>query len=227
MGLLSALFGSKPKQGASSNQAYAGLNTAFSPLFGQATQGANAYSGFLNGDSSGFDRYKDMTGFDWQNEQGSRGITGNAAARGLLRSGSSQKALVNYGNNQQQQFAGNYLDRLLAQAGLGFQAGNLVSGAGTTSTQSTSGGGGIGGFLGSLLGGVAKSDRKAKKNIYQIGELPNGLGVYKFQYKGERIVRTGVMADEVAKIQPEALGPIDHEGYQTVNYNKIEGWGGL
>ena len=33
----------------------------------------------------------------------------------------------------------------------------------------------------------------------------------------------GVLADEVAEIQPEAMGPRVN-GYMTVDYSKLEGW---
>jgi hypothetical protein len=216
--------GSRSKQSSSaSNRAYDSLNTAFSPLYGQATQGAKGLSDLLSGDSTGFDKYKDATGFDWAAEQGSRGITGNAAARGLLRSGSTGKSLVTFGNGIQDQFATNYMDKLLQQAQLGFNAGNLVSGAGSVSTSkgSSSTKPGIGGFLGKLASGAAASDIRLKKNIFKVGELDNGLNVYQYRYLGEDDgTHIGVMAQEVKEIMPEALGP-EISGYMTVNYDVI------
>ncbi len=84
-----------------------------------------------------------------------------------------------------------------------------------------------GGFLNTLLGlgqlGVAAfSDRRLKRSIERLGELANGLGVYRFRYLWERpdVSHTGVMADEVERIQPEALGPVVH-GFRTVNYGAL------
>lgn len=143
------LFG-KPAKSSSSNRAYHTIEQNFGGLQGMAGTGANALSALLSGDTSGFNAYKNATGFDWQAEQGSRGITGNAAARGILRSGPTGEALVNYGNNLQNQFASSYMDRLLQQAGLGFQAGGLLTQAGSTSN-STGGKKGLGSYLGAGL----------------------------------------------------------------------------
>lgn len=73
--------------------------------------------------------------------------------------------------------------------------------------------------------GSAASDRRLKTNIEQIDTLPDGLGVYRFDYidpsrfgEGRQI---GVMADEVAQLRPWALGPkIDGE-YGSVVYSKL------
>jgi len=154
-------------------------------------------------------------------EEGSRGITGNAAANGLLRSGSTGKSLVNYGNQLQQTFAGNYMDRLLAQAGLGLQAGQLIASAGNVSKGKSSSKKGLGGFLGTVGAGVAASERRLKKNIINVGKLKNGLNLYTFDYIDGPSGQIGVMVDEVEKILPEALGPVI-DGIKTVDYSKIE-----
>lgn len=45
--------------------------------------------------------------------------------------------------------------------------------------------------------------------------------MYSYEYKKEPdVVRIGVMADEVAKLQPEALGPTV-DGFATVDYAKL------
>jgi hypothetical protein len=111
----------------------------------------------LGGDTSGFQSYKDATGFDFMTEQGSRGITGNAAARGLLRSGATGKALANYGNQMQNQYAQNYINQLLGLGQLGLGAGGLLAQAGQTSTSTSKSRSkpGLGGLIGgglSLIG---------------------------------------------------------------------------
>ena len=83
-----------------------------------------------------------------------------------------------------------------------------------------------GGILGGLasLGGAAItkfSDRRLKRNIEQIGKLANGLKVYAYNYIWSSKLEVGVMADEVAKTRPEALGPTFF-GYATVNYGALE-----
>lgn len=235
MGIFSTIFGGPSKQSStstqqssSSNRAYEGLNTAFSPLFANAAAGSNAISALFSGDTSGFDTFKRNTGFNAAAEQGSRGITGNAAASGMLRSGSTARALQGYGTQLQNQYYNNYLDRLFQQANLGFQAGNLVSGAGNVSSSSgtstskgTGQSNGLGGFLGSVLGGISLSDERAKTDIEKLGEFSNGLGIYSFRYKTDPSTKfVGVMAQEVKEIVPEALGP-EMDGYMTVDYEKL------
>ena len=58
----------------------------------------------------------------------------------------------------------------------------------------------------SSVASIASSERALKENIKQIGTAKSGLGIYKFSYK-EIPHRTfvGTMADEVAKIFPEAI----------------------
>lgn len=222
---MSTIFGGSKSTSNSNNQAFGQLNQTFSPLTQQAGQGMADLSSFMGGDTSGFNKFKDATGFNFAAEQGSRGVTGNAAARGMLRSGATGKGLVEYGNNIQNQFANNYMDRLFAKSGIGLQAGNLIAGAGQQSTSTQKSKPGMGGFLGQIAGGIAASDRRLKENIIKLGKLASGLFVYSFDYKatGERWV--GLMADEVARLQPSALGP-KMFGYDTVDYSKIDGWEG-
>lgn len=210
------VFGGSKSKESSSNQAYAPVSAAMSPLLGNAATGSNALQAMLSGDTSGFETFKKSTGFDAMAEQGSRGITGNAAAGGLLRSGSTGKALSAYGNNLQNQFAGNYMDRLMGQAGLGFSAANSMAATGGVSTGKSSNKPGMGQFIGAMMA----SDRRLKKNIKKITTLDNGLGLYKYDYIDGRGPYIGVMADEVEQIMPEALGPVV-DGYATVDYNKI------
>lgn len=80
-----------------------------------------------------------------------------------------------------------------------------------------------------LMGGIASlggsaitkfSDRRLKQGIRQIGVLANGLKAYAYSYIWGGSEQVGVLADEVAKIKPEALGPMVL-GYQTVNYGAL------
>lgn len=228
---MSGIFGGKKAQSSSQsdqyNKSYDFIKDTYSPLTGYAGSGLSALSALLGGDSSGFDAFKQATGFDAAADLGSRGITGNAAAAGLLRSGSTGKALQNYGETLQNQYASNYMDKLLAQAQAGFNAGNLISGAGqvgTSTSQSTSKeNGGLGGLLGTALAGaqlIGASDKRLKTNITKVGNLSNGLGLYSYNYINGKGPYIGVLAQEVEELMPEALGPIV-DGYMTVDYGKI------
>jgi hypothetical protein len=72
------------------------------------------------------------------------------------------------------------------------------------------------------------SDIRTKENVKQVGSLPNGLGVYEYEYKPEFKDHplaghgkfTGVIAQEAIKVVPEAVN-IDESGYMTIDYSKI------
>lgn len=76
----------------------------------------------------------------------------------------------------------------------------------------------------SLLGGWAMSDRRAKKNIKKVGELKNGVDLYKFQMKkgmgGGGMTKLGVIAQQVEKVDPKAVAK-GADGYRRVNYDRV------
>ena len=65
-------------------------------------------------------------------------------------------------------------------------------------------------------GGFATSDIRVKENLHRVGSLPNGLGVYAFNFKGSHLPQIGLIAQEVEKIHPEAVQEFD--GVKHVNY---------
>lgn len=82
----------------------------------------------------------------------------------------------------------------------------------------------------SLMGGLASlgsaaifsSDRRLKHNIERIGTHKTGVGLYKYQYRGEVPVMIGVMADEVERVMPAAVVTMSN-GFKAVNYSMIGG----
>ncbi|BAF86847.1 hypothetical protein AZC_0849 [Azorhizobium caulinodans ORS 571] len=69
----------------------------------------------------------------------------------------------------------------------------------------------------SAIGGLlALSDRRAKEDIAQVGELFDGQPVYRFRYKGAPETHIGLMAQDVMKAVPEAVG--DMGGFLGVDY---------
>ena len=66
----------------------------------------------------------------------------------------------------------------------------------------------------------AGSDIRMKEDIEQVGVSPDGHKIYEFNYIGKPTRYRGVMAQEVAKIDPMAVGIKD--GYLAVNYGKID-----
>ena len=81
-------------------------------------------------------------------------------------------------------------------------------------------------FMGALSTGLsiaslfAGSDIKMKEDIEQVGVSPDGHKIYEFNYIGKPTRYRGVMAQEVVKIDPMAVGIRD--GYLAVNYGKID-----
>lgn len=76
--------------------------------------------------------------------------------------------------------------------------------------------GGIG-ALGSLL---TKSDVRLKDDIRHVGTNPYGLNVYEYRYvwSDERV--TGVMAQEVAEVMPDAVVE-EPDGFLAVDYGRL------
>lgn len=81
---------------------------------------------------------------------------------------------------------------------------------------------GMGAGGGSLLGaglGLLMSDRRTKTDIEAVGQLDNGLTVYRYRYKAGGPSMLGVMADEVKAINPGAV--VNIGGIDFVNYGAI------
>jgi hypothetical protein len=70
-----------------------------------------------------------------------------------------------------------------------------------------------------VSGIVQFSDRRLKENIREIGSLFGKLPIYEFNYKGGRVARTGLMAQDVERVVPNAVR--EFRGRKTVNYNRV------
>lgn len=99
---------------------------------------------------------------------------------------------------------------IVGNTGYGSQTTGTQTGTKTSSDPMGSIGAGMN-IFGSLF-----SDRRVKQDIKQVGFLDNGLPVYSFRYKGSEAYTIGLMADEVEKLHPEAVGEVG--GFKTVNY---------
>lgn len=224
---MSSLFGKRSTQTQSSTNVNRDIiNNTFGGAAGATGNSVNAMQALLGGDPTGFRAFTDAIDLSGQAEYGSRGITGNAAARGLLRSGSTGRALVDYEQMLENQASSQYMQQLLGTGQLGISAGQLIAGVGDESKGMSKGAKpGLGGFLGQVgagiaSGGITLSDQRLKTDITPVGKNPDGLTIYQFRYKGEPGVYLGVMAQEVAEVKPEALGPTI-DGYMTVDLSKV------
>jgi hypothetical protein len=144
---MSNLLGGNSKQSStsgstSSNQAFPSLLDAFGSVTGQTANSGSLISqllGMSSGDagSAGLNSYRDSTGYADQLAQGSKAISGNASAKGLLNSGATAKALQGYGQNLADQSFNGYLSNLFNFGNQGLQAGSVISGAGGTSNSTS------------------------------------------------------------------------------------------
>ena len=102
---------------------------------------------------NGFNNYLNSTGYNFQLQQGTNALTGSAAARGILNSGATAKALTEYGQNLAKTSFNNYLGQVGNVANQGLTASGQIGAAGTqggaTAAQATFGG--DAGATGSLL----------------------------------------------------------------------------
>jgi hypothetical protein len=64
------------------------------------------------------------------------------------------------------------------------------------------------------------SDIRIKHDIEPVGELANGLTLYRFRYKWSDTVYVGVMAQEVLEVDPGAV-ITGEDGFFRVNYRRL------
>lgn len=222
-----SFLGPKPSKQESYNVNNDYIKSAYGGSIGAGTGATNIMSSLLTGQgdtaaaNGGYQNYLQNAGYAPAMRQLSQGVTGQGAAAGILNSGTTAKALQSRGAELNQGFFNNYLQNLSGLAGQGLQAGGLVANTGQKST-GTGGSPGLLGSIGSAVGGIASifSDRRLKHKIRKVGEFADGLGIYVFSYLGSNQRVRGVMADEVERLRPWALGP-RRAGYATVNYGAL------
>lgn len=138
---------------------------------------------------------------------------------GTLQQQLNQAALnVPYQQYTQQQAFPYQNTQWLANTSLG-----LGQGMGGTSTTTQPSANGSSQTLGNIIGlaGTAASifsDRRVKKDIKHVGQAGD-YPVYTYKYKGHDKPQIGVMAQDVEKINPDAVGEVN--GIKTVDYSKL------
>ena len=70
------------------------------------------------------------------------------------------------------------------------------------------------------VGGIIASDIREKENIEYVGSSPQGHNIWEFNYTGHSTRYRGAMAQEVAKLDPNAVKVVD--GVLHVDYSKID-----
>jgi len=133
---------------------------------------------------------------------------GLAGAQAQLGAGQVQQQTQQAGlqalYNQFQQKQGYPFQVAQYLAGIAEGTGGL---SGNQTTQTTTGG-----------GGFFSSDKRLKENIEKVGKTNDGQPIYRYNYKGDPNTQMGLLAQDVEKKHPEAVGLAG--GYKTVNYKK-------
>ena len=133
---------------------------------------------------------------------------GLAGAQAQLQAGQVQQQTQQAGlqalYNQFQQQQGYPFQVAQYLAGIAEGTGGL---SGNQTTQTTTGG-----------GGFFSSDKRLKENIEKVGKTNDGQPIYRYNYKGDPNTQMGLLAQDVEKKHPEAVGLAG--GYKTVNYKK-------
>ena len=75
-----------------------------------------------------------------------------------------------------------------------------------------------------IAGLFTGSDKKLKENVTYVGSSPQGHNIWEFNYKGSTKRYRGAMAQEVAKINPQAVSIVEDSAgkYLAVDYSKID-----
>lgn len=95
-----------------------------------------------------------------------------------------------------------------------------ASQAATGSLLSGFGGLFAGGKTSALAGLMSLSDERTKTDKRKVGKTKGGLGIYTFRYKGDPRTQMGVMAQDVQKKKPGAVGT-GPGGLMMVDYSKV------
>jgi soluble lytic murein transglycosylase-like protein len=184
-------------QGAQTAQQQAALGQQ---LFGQGAQAAQAQQALGQG----------LYGIGAGVSQGLAGL-GTGAQQAALQGGQAQLAAGTVEQQTQQAQNQALYNQFLQQQGYPFQVAQFLaniamgtgalSGSTTTTTQPSS-------FF---------SDERLKQDIEPIGKTFDGQDIVRFKYKGEPGTRIGLVAQDVEKRHPEAVGLAG--GYKTVDYD--------
>lgn len=117
-------------------QVYAENKANLTPFMQTGLQAGKAANDFLGlngatGQNAAFDTWRNATGYQDQKAQGVDAITSSKALGGLLKSGSTLKAVNTFGQNLANTSGQQYLGNLFNQQGVGLSGANALAGVGT------------------------------------------------------------------------------------------------
>ena len=192
-----------------------GFNTALGAA--QQQQGVQLQAGQANraATQSTADRLAGLGQQTFAQGQGQAGTLANLAS-GAQAAGlqGAQAQMQAGGVEQQTQQAGlqALYNQFLQQQSYPFQSlgwlANIAEGTGALSGNTTD----------TTKPGSIFSDERLKEDVRPIGKTNDGQTIYSYRYKGEPHTQIGLLAQEVEKHHPEAVGLAG--GYKTVDYSK-------
>lgn len=165
--------------------------------------------------------------------QQQQGLSYQARAADLARQGQAGQAIAGLGaqaqtsalQGAQQQIGAGTLEQQTQQAGLSALYNQFLQEQGFPYQQAQFLAGiaeGTGALSGSTTTGQAPggafSDRRLKDDVEVIGKTFDGQPIYKYKYKGDNHTQIGLMAQDVERHHPEAVGLA--AGYKTVDYDQ-------
>lgn len=206
----------------------ANTNQSIANLLGQGGDPAAQQAAFQN--------YLNSTGYQFQQAQGQRAVTGAQSAGGLLNSGATLKALQQRGQDIAGGAFQNYLNNLgnLSKSGqeaygtIGQAATVGGTSAATNAQQNKKGNLDLGS---SIFGSVMKmfSDARLKSNLVLVNEDDHGQRWYRYNYTPEARAafdlpdtpQYGVVAQEVL-LTDKADAVSIKDGFYRVDYSLLE-----
>lgn len=201
--------------------------------------GLNNLASVYGGGEPDYTQFTNSPGYQFMFDQGQKAVENSGAARGMNLSGSQLKALTNYGQGAASTGFNDWFNRNMTMTGFGQQNANQMAGYNMQTGQSVAAARqGIGEARGSgymakaneksslantalTLGTMAAmSDERVKENARRVGYTDGGLPIYVYNYIGSPKQFMSVMAQDVEKVNPEAvveIGGIKHVFYDGVH----------
>jgi hypothetical protein len=244
-GLINSIFGGNSNKYANkaidfTKQVYDQNNALAQPWDTAGLNSYNMYNSMLGGpgQDQAFQNWLGSSDYGFTTKAGLDAINQNMASKGLLNSGSTLKAITQFGQDNAQKYRDNYMNQVLSSSQLGAGVLQSLMGSNQQSAQAQSANyqnkaqsqaNGVGNFMNfglgiaSLIPGI--SDERLKTDIRRVGRMDKrkgGLPVYTYRFKDDppNVRRMGVMAHEVADKRPDALGP-RVANFMTVDYGKL------
>lgn len=77
----------------------------------------------------------------------------------------------------------------------------------------------LGGLFGLGSAAIIASDERLKEDVHRVGATDDGIPIVTYRYKGDTVPHMGFLAQDVAKVKPEAVKPM-LSGYLAVDMDK-------